>query len=294
MEAADDHGQHRRPDDTVEVVRQVGALALDAFPGSLLPNVLVRELNQLLTTGGLHPELTEEIAADIFMGAFSDKFVRAARAAAQLLDGSLYARYHDLDRRQLDRLESDRRPWLWPRRRPLLNTFTALCARRAHSAGRSWSAANNGTILEQAQILTTHNLAALVLLGVQPGGPWPELAVAAYRRTEQLIVLSRQQRRPLPTIKDAAYAWRNSLFFLSLAGDDAVPEFLEQARATLAGSPAADTLRALLDGVEDIHRGDRFDVDGVSARGRRLLGWTTGPHWVSQSAAAPAAAQPDC
>ena len=151
------------------------------------------------------PRLTEEVAADIFMGRFSDKFLHAARGAARLLAGSLYARYYDLEPAQLDQLEPDQ-PLLvrfWPRRRPQPNTFTELCVRRAHSTGRSWSLANNGTIVEQAQILTTHDLAALVDLGVQPTQPWPDLALAAYHRVEQLIALSHRQPRPLPTIKDA-------------------------------------------------------------------------------------------
>lgn len=280
------HGQRRRPDDTLHVLRQIGAMALDAFPGTILPNPLVRELNQLLTSNGLPAELTEEVAADIFMGIFSDKFLRAARAAAQLLQGSLYARYYNLDQPKLNRLEPDRRrlrSWLWPRRRPQTNTFTELCAHRARSAGRSWSVANNGTIIEQAQILTTHNLAALVHLGVQPSRPWLELAFAANRRAERLITLSRQQRRPLPTIKDAAYAWRQAIFFLSMAGDAAVPEFLEQARTTLPNSnPTAISVLSLLGGLEDTHNGQRFDPEGVSPHGRQLLGWTTSRHWLTQ------------
>lgn len=281
VDAVAGHGQQRRPDDTLQVVRRVAGMALDAFPGTILPNTLVRELNQLLISAGLRAELTEEVAADIFMGRFSDKFLRAARAALRLLDGSLYARYYDLDRAQLDQLGPDHRPpRLWHRRRARADTFADVCARRAGSAGRSWSAAHNGTIIEQAQILTTHNLAALVGLGVRPGRPWLDLALAAHRRAEQLVALASQQRRPLATIKDAAYAWRQALFFLSMAGDGAVPEFLEQARATPPARPVAGSRRALLGGVEDVHHGHRFDDRGASPHGRRLLGWTTGRHWL--------------
>lgn len=42
---------------------------------------------------------------------------------------------------------------------------------RAGTSGRSWSPANNGIIIEQAQILTTHSLAALVHFGVRPAQP---------------------------------------------------------------------------------------------------------------------------
>ena len=285
VDAVAAHGQTRRPDDTVQVVRQIGGMALDAFPGTILPNPLVRELNQLLTSGGLGTQLTEEVAADIFMGRFADKFLRAAQDAARLLAGTLYAHYYDLDPAQLDNLLPDRRPPLriWPRRRPQSNTFTELCVRRAHATGRSWSVADNGTIIEQAQILTTHNLATLVDVGVQPSRPWPELAFAAYRRVEQLIGLSRQQRRPLPTIKDASYAWRQTIFFISMAGDGAVAPFLDQARTHLpTGGSAAPSLSALLGGLEDIHHDQPFDSQGVSPHGRQLLGWTTGRHWLTQ------------
>ena len=280
------HGQPRQPDDTLQVVRRIGAMTLDWFPGTILPNPLVRELNQLLTTAGLHPRLTEEVAADIFMGRFSHKFLHAARGAARLLADSLYAHYYDLEPAQLDQLQPEPRPLVGflPRRRPQPNTFTELCARRAHSPGRSWPVANNGTIIEQAQILTTHNLAALVDLGVQPTRPWSDLALAAYQRVEQLITLSHRQPRPLPTIKDAAYAWRQTLFFLSMAGPGTVAPFLQQARTTLPGRGAVSLhLAALLAGLDDIDHGHRFDSSGMSPHGRRLTGWTTSRHWLTDS-----------
>lgn len=285
VDAVAAHGQPRRPDDTLQVVRQIGGMALDAFPGTILPNPLVRELNQLLTSAGLRAQLTEEVAADIFMGRFSDKFLRSARDASRLLTGTVYADYYDLDPAQLEHLQPDRRPLLWflPRRRPQADTFTELCVRRAHSPGRSWSVANNGTILEQAQILTTHNLATLVHLGIQPTRSWADLALAAYQRAEQLIVLAPRQRRPLPTIKDAAYAWRQTLFFLSMAGPGTVAPFLEQARTTLPGhSPTSTNLDALLGGLDDIDHGRRFDSAGLGPRGRRLTGWTTSRHWLTE------------
>jgi hypothetical protein len=40
--------------------------------------------------------LVEEVAADIFMGTFTQKWRRAAATASQALAGSLYARYYDL------------------------------------------------------------------------------------------------------------------------------------------------------------------------------------------------------
>ncbi|MEV4194907.1 hypothetical protein, partial [Streptomyces toxytricini] len=150
-------------------LRRVGDLAVGAFPGTLLPNPLVREMSHLAQQAELSAPFTEELAADIFMGGFSPKFLAAARTAADLLDGSLYARYYGIDCAAVrsmavvhaaEGLGS-------PSRRPrTVAAFDRLCAERADGdGGRSWSPAANGTVIEQAQILTTHNLAVLVRSG---------------------------------------------------------------------------------------------------------------------------------
>src|SRR5262249_11568832 len=78
-------------------VRRLGELTLDGFPATLVPNPLVAELATLSREAGLQLPWVEEIAADIFMGRFSAKYLQAARLAGELLDGSLYARYYDID-----------------------------------------------------------------------------------------------------------------------------------------------------------------------------------------------------
>ena len=76
---------------------RLGELALDAFPATVIPNALVTELDALGREAGLDLPLVEELAADIFMGSFSAKFVHAAKLAGQVLEGSLYARYYAID-----------------------------------------------------------------------------------------------------------------------------------------------------------------------------------------------------
>ncbi len=96
--------------------------------------------------------------------AFTAKWRDAAQIASRTLEGTLYARYYDLPG-----------PDLWPPPRPravlrrwgkqTAQDFAELCAERAkesQTAGTGSWAAGNGTGLEQSQILTTHNLAALV------------------------------------------------------------------------------------------------------------------------------------
>ncbi|MGW4704179.1 hypothetical protein, partial [Streptomyces sp. NPDC004285] len=79
-------------------LRQLGEVTVDGFPGTLLPNPLVRELGVLAGRAGLDAPLVEELAADIFMGTFSPKFQSAAAVAAELLGGgSLYERYYGID-----------------------------------------------------------------------------------------------------------------------------------------------------------------------------------------------------
>ena len=108
----------------------------------------------------------EELAADIFMGRFSPKFVRAAQLAGRLLAGRLYARYYDIDYAALPADVDE--PAVHSHRR-------AQAARRPRAAARSVAA--NGMVIEQAQILTTHNLATLAgPLGVTPPDGWPALA----------------------------------------------------------------------------------------------------------------------
>jgi hypothetical protein len=71
-------------------------LALKAFPHAVLPNKLIRDIDSLAKSAGLDLPLTEEMAADIFMGEFSPKHAAAARLARQLIGGTLYARYYDI------------------------------------------------------------------------------------------------------------------------------------------------------------------------------------------------------
>ena len=157
-------------DDLVGVARRLATLAVEHFPGTLLPNPLVRELEVLLRLGGVELPLTEELAVDIFMGRFTPKFQRAAKVAANLLQGTLYERYHGLDLARVAAL-----PELVGREVP---AFDELCRR---DAVPKRSLADNGRIIERQQILTAGNLAVLTGLGVEPRDGWGKLALRAAR-----------------------------------------------------------------------------------------------------------------
>ena len=203
-------------DDPLVLARRLGSVVLDAFPGTILPNGFIREYGTLLDMAQVQLPLTEELAVDIFMGRFSPKFQQAAKVAAELLRGSLYERYYGIDYAAVLGLPE-------PKGHGDVEEFDRMVAGDV-PAGRSVAA--NGQIIERQQILTTHNLAVLVKLGVQPGRSWAELAHHAAGRSFQLLERARNSPWPLPAIKNAAYAWRQAVFFLSICGDDTATETL--------------------------------------------------------------------
>ncbi|MFI6951736.1 hypothetical protein [Streptomyces sp. NPDC050422] len=271
----------------LSVLRQLGELAVQAFPGTILPNPLVREFGVLDRQCDLGAPFVEELAADIFMGTFSPKFLKAARVAGGLLGGTLYERYYGIDYAAIRNLaiietgEALTRSY-GPRTSP---GFAQLCAHRAGPAPRSWSVAANGAVIEQAQILTTHNLATLVSrVGIAPRPGWADLArrcfVTACRQTSRV----HYSPRPLGTIKDAAYAWRQMMFHLSLCPP-------QQQRRVIAGlndeaarhpTHVATRLAPALTGLALVIEGGIFDSDGTAddGRARRFTGWSTNGHWM--------------
>lgn len=321
-----------QPGDPLAVGRRLAALAIDAFPATILPNALVSELSVLLH--GLGLPFTEELAADIFMGELSAKFPHAAARAATWLTGSPYQRYYDLpwdevlthersgprrgqvvlqspDGESVDVNTCDvavLRTLFGPvttRRvvagRPFTSVeelrkvrgigtvtpapggpdtrwFAELCAREVPS-GSPWSVARNGMVVERQQQLTTHNLAVLLGAGgVVPTRPWADLAADALAATVRLLVLAQTQVRPSATVKDAAYALRQGLVFLSRADAPSVSAVLDTT-ATLRGADRPP-VTTVLTGIRHIVAGGSFDDDGTCPGGRRLVGWTVGRHWA--------------
>lgn len=291
----------RKPRGAFAAISSVGHTSLAAWPGTILPNPLVAQLNSLWRASlpaDANPNpnppnrkgtgdrdnappapFLEELASDIFMGGFSDKYAKAARDAAPLLEGSAYARYYDVG--------------------PVTDVVTGkalgvLCYDRVDKHGKGSHIARNGAAIEQAQILTTHNLALLASFGVEPsdGDAWDSWASGAWHQ----VVLSLRRAaksyanhrytRALAYTKDAAYALRQALFFLVQAGDGAEDEFLEAAKAGLRPNAkgldawVSHVSSAIIAGLEDVIHGGGFDSEGKSANGRQLLGWSLGKHWV--------------
>lgn len=269
-----------------QAMRHVILVALAGFPQTILPNPLVRELGALATAAGVRIPLVEEVAADIFMGTFTTKWREAAQIASRTLAGTLYARYYDLP---------DPDFWSEPRPRARLRRwgkqtaqdFAELCAERAKEARTastgSW-VAGNGTVLEQSQILTTHNLATLVN-ALDLDEEIRQLAPDLADRILDWVV--RRQTRPgdrhsaLQMVKNTAYAWRQAVFFLSLCDDQTQRAAVARLRQRVADAGIRVRFTPAVDGLAHVIAGGRFtshgSVNGQAAR--RFLGWTVGPHW---------------
>ncbi|MBM7439357.1 hypothetical protein [Streptomyces sp. HB132] len=269
------------------VLRQLGELAVQAFPGTILPNPMVREFGVLDRQCDLGAPFVEELAADIFMGTFSPKFLKAARVAGELLGGTLYERYYGIDYAAIRNLAIVEAGEALSRSYGARTSpgFARLCADRAAPSSRSWSVAANGTVIEQAQILTTHNLATLVhRVGIAPRPGWADLARRCFVTVCRLTARVHRNPRPLGTIKDAAYAWRQMVFHLSLCPPEEQQRAIAGLREEMARHPAhvATRLVPALAGLTLVAEGGTFGDDGTADTGRalRFVGWSTDRHWM--------------
>lgn len=259
---------------------RLASAAVSGFPATVLPNPLVGELSTLSKQANLDLPWVEELAADIFMGTFSAKFLQAAGLAGRRLTDSLYARYYDIDYPAIAAID-DTDSRLTGRTRKS-EAFGQLCRTRADARGtRSWSSvAANGAIIEQAQILTTHNLATITALGIDL--PSADLAERCMDTVLRLAARIHRSPRPLGAVKNTAYAWRQMLFFLSLSTHDEQIAFPAYAEQRLANQPehVQARLTPAVAGLAHVIGGGRFNPEGRVGTGRRLLGWTTTGHWM--------------
>lgn len=143
--------------------------------------------------------------------------------------------------------------------------------------------ARNGQVIEQAQIITAHNLAVLM----------SDLELASALRHE-LSALARQcfdwicrrYRKPiaerhamLHNHKNCAYAWRQLIFYLSLADAGETAAFIAWMPERLGTQPehVRTALGPFIRGLRFVHADGHFDANGRSDNGRRWLGWAPLP-----------------
>ncbi len=238
-----------------QALESLARVALSAFPETILPNKLIREMRALAASARLDIPFTDELAADIFMGQFAPHFSLAARRAQQFLQGTLYQTYYSIQPGDLEDL------------------FGACVDRAGVSVGGT---AQNGQILEQQQILTTHNLATLFqTLDLRDQLDLHKLAIACFKWIlRRLQIPQSNWHDQLLTVKNSAYAWRQMIFFLSLGRPTA---FLEEAGALLERQPPVFQGR-----FEPAWRGLVQATQG-QAPSQPFLGWCQGQHWLMPS-----------
>lgn len=182
--------------------------ALCSFPQTILPNKLLQSCRELAAAAEIKDlPLVDEIASDIFEERFSPKFLAAARIAARALgERNLYAAYYGLTA-AYRRIEGEDMT---------ADAFGALCYELAGVAPRRWGgAAANGQVIERQQLLTTQNLAVLTgTLGLELD--WAALAAKTWAWL--VAALSKAPAEYVPRLrlrKDAAYAWRQLVYYVS-------------------------------------------------------------------------------
>lgn len=266
---------------------QTAALTVRAFPQTIVPNTLLREFGALAKAAGTPCDFVEELAADIFMGRFSATFLRATERAIRSLPGdSLYANYYAIDAATASRVVDLARK-SGAGKRPTADGLAELCAQRAGASLGTWAPAINGTVIEQQQILSTHNLALMFgefgLAGLLQAD-LPSLATTTFD-----WICARLERLPpgwharLVVVKKCAYAWRQMLFYLSHIDAPARADTIAAILATFASRQPSfvSRFRPALRGLQRAAAGEMLPQQQIGADGSRVfLGWTAGRHWL--------------
>jgi hypothetical protein len=250
---------------------RVVELVLTSWPERPLRSGLIAAIRTAAARSGVNLPLVDDAPADKFIREPTEDGLHAAQRAARLLDGTLYAIYYGMPCAEIQRMDD-------------VGAFGALCVKRAGVAGMPRSVARNGMILEQQQILTTHNLAALIGgLGMPPrlAAAIPQLARRAYSAVVRMLQTPVAPRRTLRNLRDAATAWRQMIFFLSLAPRKVSDVFVVWAGEELAKQPPAFRAR-----FGPAYAGLCLALAGMTpgehtAPGARpFLGWSTSRHWL--------------
>lgn len=272
-----------------QTLEEVTTLTLTSFPYAIIPNKLLQELRALSKGAGLDIPLLDELAADIFMGRFSGKFINAAKIAAGIMSNTLYSRYYGIDYSQIERLKEPKlqRKRMWFRREENMkeDPLALLCSSRAGVKLGTWDPAQNGMIIEQQQIITTQNLAVLFTkLNLKDSlrGQVVEMAKQCFR-----WICSRQQMKvehhhaKLIMNKNTAYAWRQMIFYLSQLSDGKVSCFFEWAKEYLSKQSSLFKIRfsPILIGLMEIGGKHPVGCDTkIKSITEPFLGWSKGNH----------------
>ncbi len=269
-----------------QTLKEVLTLSITAFPQAIIPNKLLQEVRALSQGSGLAVPWVGELAADIFMGEFAKPFLDAAQVAARMLHHSLYARYYRIPYDAVLGFES---PTAVADEVPLSAPLSELCRHLAGPLSASArSVVANGRVIEQAQIVTTHNLAVAFDTFNLTSTLAPQLVPLATQTftwvCRTLAMRQTHRRAQLHAVKNAAYAWRQMIFFLSLARPIEWTVFFDTVKLTLTRFPVEFQQR-FRPALADLEQIANFVFDTSSAVGEQsrfgpFLGWSSVPHWA--------------
>lgn len=270
----------------LDVLGRVVRIVVKAFPQTVLPNKLTRELRSLASDAGLSIPFTDEIAADIFEGRFSPKYLQAAKLAGDSLSNTIYSTYYGINYAEVAGLEKTTRTGLF-RQSKRTSSFASYCAKRAGARLGTWIPAENGRVIEQQQILTTHNLVQLLsVLGLDEDDQLSatQLAEKCFEWVvHRLQIKTDDWHAQLVAIKNSAYAWRQMIVYLALTKAKNVGVFWEWAKARFEAQPAAfqESFSRVMLGLETATRGETPPmIPSNDQMGVQFLGWTSGKHWL--------------
>jgi hypothetical protein len=277
-----------------KALEELALLALTSFPQTVVPNKLLQELRAWAKLAELKLPFVEELAADIFMGEFSAKFVTAAKCASTLLAGTIYARYYGIDPQAVDGLgpRDVPRPSLMVYFKPVQailadRSLLHLCEKRAGVPYTGSGTVSNAMLIEQQQILTSQNLAALVD-GLNLKAELQGSALASAQQCFEWICRRQQMKRShwhaeLIAVKNSAYAWRQMIFFLALLPEAVLNDFLIWASRHMARQAEDFQARFLpaLEGLKLAAAGRSLEGQGsINGEVRRLLAYSNERHWL--------------
>lgn len=269
--------------------RQIAIMTLTHFPHSIVPNKLLQEFRAVFRSAQVKIPLVDELAADIFMGSFTNKFLEAAQIASQLLKDSLYETYYQIDFSQVNEIplaiapKTKKRSGFGPP--SICQEFARLCQRRSVQGDRGNFVARNGTIIEQQQVLTTQNLASLIHgldLCEDLRERYVEMAKNCFRWVcKQLQIQDRNFHARLVKVKNSAYAWRQMICFLALAPDGQLEQFIPWAKEYLQSQTEAFALR-IDPAIKHLDNAIKATSSGkpLSQDHQPFYGWCIGKHWL--------------
>jgi hypothetical protein len=289
-------------DDTVETrrlafksLRDITMFCFRHFPQARIPNGVLPELENLAVQSGTKLTLVSEIEVESTGQSFHPTHTAAGCVAILLLQGTFYSGYfglsewaQDVPHHLPDVLDAERF-------KGLEDAFKNRCRIRAEESGTAdvshqqlW---DHTTAIEQAEILTTDNLATLVFgldltdalreNGATYGSKALFWCIQEMRSSRALRRHRERKGRHYGAYRKLAIAWRQAIFFLSFAPGEEVRQIVGafQKRVSEHADPSVRRLSCFAAGLQMVLDGGKFDSLGFGPNGeRRLLGRTVGSH----------------